>query len=333
VVKLPDGSDGNEFVMTEGERMTSGSWMTAARGRGIVLLSLLCVFALVFTVACGGDDDDDAADTTAVTTAETSTEASPTATDADTNATVAATATEPESVASPTATEAEVDATATEEDADATATEEDTDSSPTAGADDPLADVKPIDPEALPNFTMSFTFDLTGLPGQEDTSIGVEAEQSALDNYHMSLMTSGTSLETWLVDGTTYVDQGDGSIVELPEGTDSGMFSPAIFLQEVPPIEPELQAQKIGEEEVSGRNTVHYLITGENYLAQADMLSGGTATDVEGDVEVWIDTELNMMIKQLGDITWTNDDSTTGTFQSDMLIFDIGSTQAVEAPQ
>lgn len=324
--------------------MHSRSWLSVLRGRSMVVVALLCVLVLVFAAACGGDDDDDdAGDTTAVATSESSTDASATATEGD-EAPIA-TATEVEEDASPTATEETAAtpteeaaaATPTEEEADPTATAADDDPSPTTDGtgdiDDPLADVQPIDPEALPNFTMSFTFDLTGIPDQEDSSIGVEIEQSAIDNYHMSAQLTGTGIETWLVDGTNYVDQGDGTIVELPEGTDSGLFSPSIFLQEVPPLEPELQATLEGEEEISGRDTRHYIISGENYLAQADMWAGGEASDVEGQVEVWVDIELNMMIKQLADITWTNADSTTGTFMSDLLIYDIGTTGTVEAPQ
>lgn len=323
--------------------MTSRGWLGSARGRGMVLVSLLCVFALAFAVACGGGNDDAApANTTAVATVTTSSEVSPTATEAaQTSAIATAVATEAEAAPSPAATETEVEVKPTEDQPDPTPTEAEADASPTAGTtggdEDPLADLKPIDPEALPNFTMSFTFDLTGIPAQEDTSISVEAEQSSLENYHMSLSTTGTNLETWLVDGTNYVDQGDGTIVALPEGTDSVLFSPALFLQEVPPIEPELQAERVGEEEVSGRRTIRYVIAGKNYLEQAgqggEFTGGGPASDVEGQVEVWIDIELNMMIKQLGDITWTNEDGTIGTFLSDMLMFDIGSTEAVEAPQ
>lgn len=318
--------------------MSSGSWLSVARGRSIVVIALLCVFVLVFTAACGGDDDDDAAtDSTAVATAETGIDASPTATEEAEEPAVAVTATEVDEEGSPTATEEEAEATPTEEDVEPTATEAEDDASPTSDGtgdiDDPLADVQPIDPEALPNFTMSFTFDLTGIPDQEDSSIGVEIEQSSLENYHMSALMTDTGIETWLVDGTNYVDQGDGTIVELPEGTDGAFFSPSIFLQEVPPLDPELEATLEGEVEVSGRNTRHYVISGENYLAQADMLTGGSATDVEGQVEVWIDIELNMMIKQLADVTWTNADGTTGTFMSDLLIYDIGTTAEVEAPQ
>ena len=314
----------------------------------MLLLSMLCMIALLFTIACGDDDDDNAADTTAVATAETSIDASPTASEAEATATLEATATEAEGATeSATATEEDPAASPTEEteatstttaSAAVTATEGlGTDASLTTsgseGEDDPLADVQPIDPEAIPNFIMTFTFDVSGAADQPDTTIGMEIEQASLENYHMSVATGDQNIETWLVDETNYVNQGDGSIIPLPPGTDSNLFSPSIFLQEVPPLDSELQAEREGEEEISGRDTVHYVITGENYLAQADLLTGGNVSDVEGQVEVWIDTELSMMIKQMGDITWTNEDGSNGSFLSDLLIYDIGTTLEVDAPE
>jgi hypothetical protein len=327
--------------------MDVGIWKRFRRGRGMAVLSLLCVFALIFTVACGGDDDDDddtaSGDGTVVTTVTTgpSGDASPTATEEEDEATeaVAAPTEEDEEAASPTATEDDVEPTATKASASPTATEAAADDEGTATTtgdtgdeDDALADVNPIDPEALPNFSMSFTFDVTGVPNQDDTSMAVEIEQSSTENYYMFVSAADMNIEVWLVDGTTYMNQGDGTIIPLPEGTDPGLVSPAIFLQEVPPIDENLQAERVGEEEVSGRNTIHYTISGENYLDQSDVLTGGTATDIEGQVDVWIDTELNIMIKQIGDVSWTNEDSTSGTFLSDLLILDIGATNAVEAP-
>lgn len=284
-------------------------------------LPLALVLVMLVVAACGGGGDDEDAPTPTATTEQAA--ASPTAEEAEPTATEAA--------AEATPTEAEAEPTATEPAAEATPTEE---ASPTVAiAEDPFADLQTVDPNAIPNYRMDFTFEMLGIPNTEDTTISLLIEQSAVDNYHMVVSSAGTNLESWLVDGRTWLAQDGGAITELPEGSGDGFFSPSIFLQQQPPLDSALNAEDLGTDDVSGREANHYRIQGEDYLASADNFGAGEVSDVEGEVEVWIDTELNLLLKMVGDVTWTNPDGSDGQVTMDYIIDQIGSTPPVSAPQ
>jgi hypothetical protein len=107
-----------------------------------------------------------------------------------------------------------------------------------------------------------------------------------------------------------------------------------MFLSTVPSLEEQVEAYREGEEEVSGRETTHYRIPGEELLSMSGFLGDNPdISNVEGDAEVWIDNELQILIKQTADISWTNGDGSDGSMVYDYLIDDIGSTEAIEAPQ
>lgn len=200
--------------------------------------------------------------------------------------------------------------------------------------DDVLGDVEMLDPEELPNYTLTMRFEMSGIPDEpEDFRLDMEVQQSATDNYHMRVDSDDGVVEIWVVDDVTYLAEGDGEITSIP-GTDMGLFSPSMFLATVPPLDEELAATRVGEETVSGRETTRYRIEAANYLALSELFApDATPEDAEGELNVWIDNELNIMIRQEGDVTWTNVDGTTGRFFQDFLISDIGSTPRVEAPQ
>jgi hypothetical protein len=204
---------------------------------------------------------------------------------------------------------------------------------PTVDGETPFDDVEFIDPEALPNFSLTFTMEIAGVPDEEDTRIEMAIEQSALDNYHMRLVTDETTIETWLVDGVSYIGQDDGTVLEIPGGPDAALFSPSLFLQVLPPLSAELNAQEIGQETVNGRQTTHYRIGGRDFLAMSDLFLDEHVSDVTGNVDVWIDNELNIMIRQIGDVTWQLVDGSTGSMTTNYEMNNIGTTPPVQSPR
>jgi hypothetical protein len=311
------------------------------------LFAVSTLFVLILA-ACGGGDDDATATPAAANTpaAAAATPTQPTAAGTpdpgtpEATATVAA-ATPTTAPASPPAVTPTVAATPTERAATPTTQAVAPTMTPGVGAtatidpEDPFADIEMLDPELLPNFTMSFRLSATGISEEEDLeSMILEIQQSEIDNYHMRFEGDGVVVEAWQIDGISYLRQDDGSILEVPAEAGAGFFSPSMFLTVMPALDPELRAARVGEETVNGRQTTHYRITGADYLALSEFFgTGEVPSDISGDVNVWIDNELNIMIRQNADITWTNADGTQGNFDAEYEIRDIGTTPRVEAPQ
>lgn len=305
---------------------------------------------LVVTAACGsGDDDDDNADTaTAVMTVGSSAaQSSPTDSSAS-----EATATEQESKA--TATErgtaeatatTRTQATATEDEPKATSTSGGSGSTSTEPAGETstttaegsveVPEIETLDPELLPNFSLTMNFEATNLSGTPQTTIKMQMEQSSVDHYHLNMETDGETLEFWTVGDQSWTSVA-GEVVESPTGP---LFSPADILTTGELIPEGLEAREDGTEEVNGRDTTRWVIDGADYVeymnaqAQAEGTSTVEMTDGSGEVTIWIDNELNIMIKAEGDVAWSNSDDTDGSLVYDYEIHDIGSTAEVAAPQ
>ena len=304
------------------------------RSRFLIMLCLLSA-ALLVLAACGGGDEEDGAATEATSTTTSGVAASPT------TAAVSAPSptTAPTNTVAASPTEDQDEATATVE-ATATATEQEEDESPTADTgsatstgEEALGEIGTIDPEALPNYTMNFNFEMTGLADQEDTTISLLIEQAALDNYYMLVNTDGTEVEVWQVGETSFVSQGGTGIVEVPAGSGQELFDPSLFLQSLPPFPPEMNVQEEGTEEVDGREARRYSIAGEDYLAASELGDVSQLSNIEGGVEILVDDELNILLLMNADITWTNPDGTEGGFIGLQEITDIGSTGEIAAPQ
>jgi hypothetical protein len=300
--------------------------LTRARSGAILLL----IAILALTAACGGGSDDETPTPTTATTASSPTvsaeSASPTAAATKTSA---ATATRE---SSPTAEATETTAAVSPTTSSSTATSTSEAVASPGSLDEALGDVETIDPNLLPNYTLAFELDATGMPDASDSALSFQIEQAAVDQYHMKVSGEGQNIEIWKVGDTSYVSQGDGQVVEMPAGTDSGLFSPSLFLQSAPTFPPDMDVEKVGEDTVSGRSATHYRVSGEDLMNNADFGEGITATDVQGDLDMWIDKELNIILKYGGDITWTNQDGSDGNMKLNYSITDIGSTQEVQAP-
>lgn len=341
--------------------------------RGHAIVALLCVALMLFVAACGGDDDDsDNGDTTPTSNAATSTTGSsgsdttPTAGD-DASATGtgsssgSATATGSGSDGSATTTGSSgSDGTATETESnpestgtgtsgstpstsDPTATSGSNTSptqpsgsaSPTSGTGLEVPDIETLDPELLPNFSMRMDFDATNYAGSAQTTMVIEMRQSEIGTYYMRMETDGEALEFWTIGDKSWTSVG-GQIIESPGGS---MFNPADILATGQVMPEGLNARKDGEEEINGRQTTRWVTDGADYVAlmNEEALAQGTTTvemtDGAGEVVVWIDNELDIMIRAEGDVTWTNSDSTEGSLVYQYEIHDIGSTEEITQPQ
>jgi hypothetical protein len=340
--------------------------MTGYLKKLVRLGALLAVITLLtaFVAACGGDDDTTtatssssgatatkssggASTSTTGSSAATSTTGVGAASTATTGSNNAATPTIQTATEATATTSSAPKATATTEDAEtptseadeATATTEG--SSETATSTDDTADYHPLDPNQLPNFTLTANYDFQGTsadPESSDGTFAMDIEQSAVDNYHTKIDTGDPTeaIETWRDGDNTWVSYG-GEITQMPEGTDPSLYSPASFLNQVPDFEEQLKPTKVGEDNVSGRKTTHYKANAEQFLdlmSESDdtgYLNG--ATNEDGKVEIWIDKELQIIMKLDVDVTWTNADGTPGKAVETYLISDIGSTDKVAPPQ
>lgn len=318
--------------------------------RGQAIIAILCVMLLVVAAACGnGDDDaDDDTGTTTATTAAAAVDSTPTtsgegeatATEGDADAT----ATEADEEGEPTAT-TRSEATATEGEADeptatsgsggSTSTEPAGATTTTGVGEVDVPEFETLDPELLPNFSLTMNFDATNLSGTPQTTLKMEMQQSAIDNYHLNMETDGEVLEFWTIGEQSWTSIA-GEVVESPTGP---IFSPADILTTGELIPEGLEAREDGSEEVNGRQTTRWVIDGADYVEfmNEEASSQGTSTvemtDGTGEVTIWIDDELQIMLKAEGDVAWQNSDDTDGSLVYDYEIHDIGSTAEVVAPQ
>lgn len=323
--------------------------------RGQAIVAILCVMLLVITAACGsGDDDDDDSGTSTsspstATTASLAAESTPTSSDnsdsTSTTAQSAATATKADDEAEPTAT-TRAQATATEVDENeptatsasgaSTATEPaEATSTATDGGVADVPEFETLDPELLPNFSLTMHFDATNLSGTPQSTLTMEMQQSAIDHYHLNMDTDGEVLEFWTIGEDSWTSIA-GEVIESPTGP---IFSPAEILTTGELIPEGLDAQEDGSEEVNGRQTTRWVIDGADYVAYMnDEASANGASTIEmsdgtGQVVIWIDDELKIMIKAEGDVDWKNSDDTDGSLIYDYEIHDIDSTAEIVAPQ
>jgi hypothetical protein len=197
---------------------------------------------------------------------------------------------------------------------------------------EPLGEIAPIDPNVLTNYSLSTNIELKGIPSQSDFAMSLLILQSAPDHYYLRSTSGESGIESWLIDGTTYLTQADGSVASIPEGSDTALFSPALLVQTIPAISGEVASIKVGIEEVSGRQATHYTVDGEDLLDGTSWLPGGTASDIDGQVDIWIDNELHVITRQESNVTWENSDGSQGSFVGHYELTNIGTTEPVTAP-
>jgi hypothetical protein len=295
-----------------GVMVLQSRWWAALR-RAAATFSAIGVL-LVAGCSLGTNDSDDAATPTLEATrpATQAPAASPTARPSATPTPVpTATAPPPTATASPTVTP--------------TATV-------TPVPEQPLGEIRPLDPLVLTNYSLAFALRVVGVPGEEDLTTTLNIEQSDPQTFHLLTQTGDTSFESWQVGGTTYLRQGDGTVVALPEGSDSALFSPALLVQTIPPLDSNMSVTRLGADTIEGRAVTHYRIDGEDYLAATRILPPDFAGDVRGKVDLWVDDEWRIALRLGGLVTWTNDDRTLGTLETSYDVTRILATPPVTAP-
>lgn len=288
--------------------------MSESVRRRLVLVGLLVLVASVLNGCIVGSDDADPTSTTSATPLAT-TPVSPIST---------ATATTP--ATPPTATSTPDPPTPTR-----TPTPR-----PTATATpipkEPLGNLSPLDPAIVTNYSLSAEIELRGIPNQSDFVMSLLILQAAPNHYYLRSTSGNSAIESWLVDGTTYLTQADGSVARLPEGSDTALFSPALLVQTVPTVSGDTLGVPLGVEDVGGRQATHYRIDGEDLLASASWLPGDSASDVEGQIDIWIDNERRIVLRQESDLRWENTDGTAGSYVGRYEITNVNTTEPVTAP-
>ncbi|HEX5164050.1 MAG TPA: hypothetical protein VFV93_01540, partial [Thermomicrobiales bacterium] len=195
-----------------------------------------------------------------------------------------------------------------------------------------LGEIAPLDPNVVTNYSLSTNLELKGIPRQADFVMSLLILQSAPDHYYLRSTSGDSGIESWLVDGTTYLTQADGSVASIPQGSDTALFSPSLLVQTIPAISGDVVGIMAGVEEVSGRQATHYTVDGEDLLDKTSWLPGDTADDIDGQVDIWIDNELHIIVRQESNVTWNNRDNTQGSFVGHYEVTNIGTTEPVTAP-
>lgn len=196
----------------------------------------------------------------------------------------------------------------------------------------PIGTITPLNPAVVTNFTLTTDLQLRGVPGQADFVMSLLILQAAPNHYYLRSTTGDSGIESWLVDGTTYLTQADGSVAQLPEGSDTALFSPALLVQTIPVISGETIGIVVGIEDVNGRQTTHHQIEGEDLLSSTVWLPGNEATNVKGTLDIWIDNETQLVIRRVADVSWRNSDRSEGSFVSAFDLTNITTTEPVTAP-
>ena len=196
----------------------------------------------------------------------------------------------------------------------------------------PLGNITPLDPTVLTNYSLSAQIEVRGVPNQSDFGMSLVILQAATDLYYLRSTSGATGIESWLVDGTTYLTQADGSVASLPEGSDTALFSPSLLVQTVPTVSGDTLGTPLGNEDVGSRQATHYQIDGEDFIANATWLPGDSMTNVEGQVDVWIDNESGIILRQESNVTWDNADGSAGSLTGLYEITNVTTTAPVAAP-
>lgn len=295
------------------------------RQTGLLAAAGLC---LVLFAACIGGDSDDPEPTSTPETEATSAPSGPTPSDgatptgeAEPTATSEPTSTpEPTPTITPTATPAPPTATPTN-----TPTPTPT---PLPTEDDPAKDSLPVD-QVTSNFTLHYNVQFTG--GESDTAIELAVEQHDADSYHIRVQNTGQQTEAWRVGETTWVAGPNGAIVELPGLVDPNLYAPSSFLFLIPDLRESGTATVIDEDaDVEGRSATRYEVdpsVADRYWPQ----QGNPPGEAEGTFEIWIDNELNLIVRAEADIQWPSG-SNSPRMEMSYLITRIDSTPEVQPP-
>lgn len=191
----------------------------------------------------------------------------------------------------------------------------------------------------VPNFTLEFTGRFENVPDDTGDIFSADLEmmlaQSEPDVYHIRLVSTGDEdlqIEVWALTTATYISESGSAPVELPAGL-AAEFAPAEMLMILPPVELLQTAEEVGEDEVDGRTATEYRVDAQQ--AVLVLVAEGEDVNVsnpQGEMNIWVDDELGIIVQMTADITFDNEDGTEGSIVIDYLVSDIGETDDIEAP-
>lgn len=287
----------------------------------------LVVLALLVGGCSIGGDGDDSADVTPTDQAR-----SVTATSVDP---APSTATEEPTEPDPTPTDEPTPTSTMTPEPTATSTPEPTPTAtPEPVVQDPFAGLARPD-SVLDNYTLTYTINFEeGLP--EAGMMDIFVEQFAPDNYH--IRAAGDSVEgvgqveIWVVGATTYFRTPDGQVSQVPGQMDQTLFSPSAYLILTPDLATVALATDLGVEDIDGRAARHYRVDPEQ-LEQAGLLDDvEDYQDPEGHYDVWIDEELGIVLRMIGDAAWSDDEGTRYVMQLNYELTNVNSTPEIQPP-
>jgi hypothetical protein len=307
------------------------TWFDVSRrdARRFLLVTLLAGLTALLAACGGGSDADSDADDNVV---ETVSPAGPTSTPTEEVEDVEPTPTltlPPDETATPEPT-ATVAASPTPVPPTATPTiVPSPTASPLPTVDEPFGEAISV-VDIVSNFTLTYSARFDGGDGQ-DESVDLLIEQSSPDAYHLRVSSSGQQTEAWRAGDAIYVLGPGGAIVELPGLVDQNLYAPSSFLFLVPSLDQVGIATVLDDRaDVGGREATHYEL--DPAAAQAFGPSElKTADNVDGTFEVWVDNQLNMILRISADITW-DDAGARQSMQMEFLISEIDSTPEVHPP-
>jgi hypothetical protein len=184
--------------------------------------------------------------------------------------------------------------------------------------------------EVVSNFTLTHSARFEGEDGQDET-VDLLIVQSSPEMYHLRVSSSGQQTEAWRTGDAIYVLGPGGAIVELPGLVDQNLYAPSSFLFLAPSLDQIAIATVLDERsDVGGREATHYEV--DPAEAQAfGPTELETAENVEGTFDVWVDNELNIILRISADVSWEISGNQQ-SMQMEFLISEIGKTPEVQPP-
>lgn len=194
--------------------------------------------------------------------------------------------------------------------------------------------------DEVENFTLDLTTNVENLPDGmgvvNSANATVMLAQSEPDVYHLTMDATGDQpfqLEIWSLPDAIYIAEDGDEPIQLPPEM-ATLYTPAeVLLMVVPPVELLETAEAAGQEDVDGRTATRYDVDAETAMVM--MASQGQMTGVsnpEGEMQIWVDEELGVVIQMMTDLTFDNEDGTEGSIMIDLQVTDIDETSDIESP-
>lgn len=199
-------------------------------------------------------------------------------------------------------------------------------------------DIRAAAPE-LENYTLTITGEIDSAAAGDDESsmIDLDYKQSDPETFHLSFdgrnVADGEGenvVEAWQVDNQMWI-RDEGQVEEAPDEF-AGSFDISSYLSMLPEIERISDAEEVGQEDVNGRTTTRYSVSGSEAV---DYLPDTLAADVdegEGTIDVWVDDEDGVVLRMTADLTWSSAEGDESTYQVQYEVTAIGETDEITVP-